>query len=222
MFGLYVDGGRVSYIRNRNSFILSLSIINTKYGFDILFSSLCPWHENSVYIQFDLFILITNSFIFVSTLVQLISIHKKINNVVKRIKKSEIPSIPKLKFKFKKGDIRTLIYDDYSFINTILELNSEDVRSRFELVTPIKVNLTIDGISGITCGETFRIDGIPEQYNRLGQFQITNTKHIVNTEQGWTTEIEEGIIQKVNRVTITALDSIGNIWKVNKEDIINK
>ena len=39
---------------------------------------------------------------------------------------------------------------------------------------------------------------------------------------GWTTEIEEGIIQKVNRVTITALDSVGNIWKVNKEDIINK
>jgi hypothetical protein len=94
------------------------------------------------------------------------------------------------KFKFKKGDIRTLIYDDYSFISTILELNSEDVRSRFELVTPIKVNLTIDGISGITCGETFRIDGIPEQYNKLGQFQITNTKHVINTDQGWTTEIE--------------------------------
>lgn len=94
------------------------------------------------------------------------------------------------KFKFKKGDIRTLVYEDYSFINTELGLNIEDVRSRFELVTPIKVNLTIDGISGITCGETFRVDGIPEQYNRLGQFQITNTKHVVNTEQGWTTEIE--------------------------------
>jgi hypothetical protein len=94
------------------------------------------------------------------------------------------------KFKFKKGDIRTLIYDDYSFINTILELNSEDVRSRFELVTPIKVNLTIDGISGITCGETFRVDGIPEQYNKLGQFQITNTKHVISTDQGWITEIE--------------------------------
>jgi len=39
---------------------------------------------------------------------------------------------------------------------------------------------------------------------------------------GWTTEIEEGIIQKVNRVTITALDSIGNIWKVNKEDIVQE
>jgi len=94
------------------------------------------------------------------------------------------------KFKFKKGDIRTLIYEDYSFINTELGLNTEDIRSRFELVTPIKVNLTIDGISGITCGETFRVDGIPEQYNKLGQFQITNTKNVINTDQGWTTEIE--------------------------------
>jgi len=40
---------------------------------------------------------------YILTLVQLISIHKKINKVVKRIKKSEIPSIPILKFKFKKG-----------------------------------------------------------------------------------------------------------------------
>jgi len=29
--------------------------------------------------------------------------HKKISKVVKRIKKSEMPSIPKVKFKFKKG-----------------------------------------------------------------------------------------------------------------------
>ena len=83
-----------------------------------------------------------------------------------------------------------MVYEDYSFLNTELGLNTEDVRSRFELVTPIKVNLTIDGISGITCGETFKIDGIPEQYNKLGQFQITNTKNVINTEQGWTTEIE--------------------------------
>jgi len=46
---------------------------------------------------------IKNSFIFFLTLVQLISIHRKTNKVVKRMKKREIPSIPKLKFKFKKG-----------------------------------------------------------------------------------------------------------------------
>jgi hypothetical protein len=117
---------------------------------------------------------------------------KNINETVKAEKEAKRKSYDNFqtKFKFKKGDIRTLIYEDYSFINTELGLNTEDVRSRFELVTPIKVNLTIDGISGITCGETFRVDGIPEQYNKLGQFQITNTKNVINTDQGWTTEIE--------------------------------
>ena len=46
---------------------------------------------------------------FVLTLVQLINIHKKINRVVKRIKKSETPSIPKLKFKFEKGIHNSLL-----------------------------------------------------------------------------------------------------------------
>lgn len=94
------------------------------------------------------------------------------------------------KFKIKKGDVRTLVFLDKSFIATTFKFNDAKVRSQFELLTPIKVNVTIDGISGITCGETFKIDGIPEQYNKLGSFQITNTKHVVNNEQGWTTEIE--------------------------------
>ncbi len=43
------------------------------------------------------------------TLVQLINIHKKINKVVKRIKNNEIPSIPILKLKFKKGIHNSLL-----------------------------------------------------------------------------------------------------------------
>jgi len=45
---------------------------------------------------------IKNSFIFFLTLVQLIKIHKKINKVVRRMKNNEIPSTPKVKFKFRK------------------------------------------------------------------------------------------------------------------------
>ena len=52
---------------------------------------------------------IRNSFIFSLTLVQLINMHKKINKVVKRIKNSEIPSMPKLKLKFKKGIHNSLL-----------------------------------------------------------------------------------------------------------------
>ena len=46
---------------------------------------------------------------FVLTLVQLISIHKKINKVVKRRKNNDIPSTPMLKFKFRKGIHNSLL-----------------------------------------------------------------------------------------------------------------
>ena len=58
-------------------------------------------------------------------------------------------------------------------------------------LTPIEVSLTIDGISGLSCGEYFKIDGVPETYNRDGVFQITNVKHNIGTD-GWTTEIVAG------------------------------
>jgi hypothetical protein len=62
------------------------------------------------------------------------------------------------------------------------------------LVTPITVTLKIDGISGITCGETFKVDGIPEQYNRLGDFMILNTKHNIDKDNGWTTTLEASFL----------------------------
>lgn len=46
---------------------------------------------------------IKNSLIYTFTLVQLIKIHKKINNVVRRTKNNEMPSMPRLKLRFRKG-----------------------------------------------------------------------------------------------------------------------
>ncbi len=117
---------------------------------------------------------------------------KKTNEELDKIKEDIKKSYNSktVKFKIKKGDIKTLVFTDKSFIVDTFKLNDNKVRNQYELLTPITVNVTIDGISGITCGETFKIDGIPEQYNKLGSFQITNTKHVVNNEQGWTTEIE--------------------------------
>ena len=51
------------------------------------------------------------------------------------------------------------------------------------------MTLTINGISGLSSGEYFRANGIPEIYNQNGVFQITNVKHLVDA-QGWKTEIE--------------------------------
>jgi hypothetical protein len=51
--------------------------------------------------------------------------------------------------------------------------------------------LVIDGLSGISCGELFRIDGIPEIYNKTGAFQVMNVKHSIEAS-GWDTTIEAG------------------------------
>ena len=37
---------------------------------------------------------------------------------------------------------------------------------------------------------------------------------------GWGYEKENGIIEKVNRVTIHVLDNEGNLWKVNNDDVL--
>ena len=56
-------------------------------------------------------------------------------------------------------------------------------------LSDFNVTLIIDGLSGISCGELFRIDGVPEIYNKGGAFQVMNVKHSVEAN-GWDTTIE--------------------------------
>jgi hypothetical protein len=56
-------------------------------------------------------------------------------------------------------------------------------------LSDFSATLVIDGLSGISCGELFRIDGIPEIYNKTGAFQVMNVKHSVESN-GWDTTIE--------------------------------
>ena len=90
-----------------------------------------------------------------------------------------------------------LIFQDKEWVKKQMFSKTEDQEDRATL-TPIDITLTIDGFSGFTCGQYFEIDGIPEIYNKLGVFQITNTKHSVSTE-GWTTTLEASyrLIKKV-------------------------
>lgn len=98
--------------------------------------------------------------------------------------------------KFKKSfdsksekELTTYIFTDYPIIyNKIYNKNpqSEEINST---VMPIDLSLTIDGLSGLSSGEFFQTDAVPEIYNQLGVFQITNIKHKIDV-QGWTTIIE--------------------------------
>ena len=85
----------------------------------------------------------------------------------------------------------TLIYRDKVFFEDYILKEAQKKEKSRSVLSPIEITLTIDGFSGFTCGQYFEVDGIPEIYNQIGVFQITNTKHNVAPE-GWTTTIEAG------------------------------
>jgi hypothetical protein len=90
-----------------------------------------------------------------------------------------------IKFKFKDG-IKTLIFTDEELIRSKIATSMQANKST---LTPIEITLVIDGINGFNCGEYFGINGVPEIYNQIGVFQITNVKHSVAAE-GWRTTLE--------------------------------
>jgi hypothetical protein len=100
---------------------------------------------------------------------------------------TEIIEDKSIKFILPSG-IKTLVFTDRELIINKLKINEE---ASSNTLTPIDVTIAIDGISGFSCGEYFNIVGVPEIYNQIGVFQITNTKHNISNE-GWTTTLEAG------------------------------
>ena len=84
-----------------------------------------------------------------------------------------------------KENIR-LIYKDFTLIQNYI--NVKDQQKSFQ--APINISFTIDGFSGFRPGECFNIDGVPEIYNKIGVFMITNIKHNITPTDGWNTTIE--------------------------------
>lgn len=79
-----------------------------------------------------------------------------------------------------------MIFQDASLIQ-----NKITKKSNVSALTYLDISFGIDGMSGLSCGEYFLIQGVPEIYNRNGYFQITNVKQGIN-ENGWKTTIEAG------------------------------
>jgi|694.fasta_scaffold87681_2 hypothetical protein len=100
---------------------------------------------------------------------------------------SEVIKSKSVKFKKASGDIVTMVFKDEKLIRT--ELHAE-IKPKSTLA-PIEITLEIDGLAGLSCGEYFNVDGVPEIYNQTGVFQIQNTKHQIDSE-GWKTTIEAG------------------------------
>jgi hypothetical protein len=86
-----------------------------------------------------------------------------------------------------KKDLKILIFNDVDFITKLVT----SVDNEKSTLTPIDVSLTINGLSGLSCGEYFKLEGVPEMYNKIGVFQITNTSHTIDND-GWVTKIDAG------------------------------
>ena len=120
------------------------------------------------------------------------AVKKRTTTEPEKAEENEAKSITELieeksiKFKFDKNTSKTLIYTDGEFIRKSIGTSVVEQKSS---LTPIDITITIDGMSGFSCGEYFKIDGVPEIYNQIGVFQITNTKHSVATD-GWKTTLE--------------------------------
>jgi hypothetical protein len=96
---------------------------------------------------------------------------------------NEVLSQNFIKFKSIRGN--NLIYTDKNLIQSEIISQPKGTTA----LTFLEVTLAIDGIAGLSSGEYFHIDGIPEIYNRNGYFQILNVKHGLD-ESGWKTTIE--------------------------------
>lgn len=79
-----------------------------------------------------------------------------------------------------------MIFQDASLIQ-----NKITKKANVSALTYLDISFGIDGMSGLSCGEYFLIQGVPEIYNMNGYFQITNVKQGIN-ENGWKTTIEAG------------------------------
>jgi hypothetical protein len=84
-----------------------------------------------------------------------------------------------------------LIYKDPALIQYYIPKRQNGTT----VLTFLDVSLSIDGLAGLSCGEYFQIDGVPEVYNQNGYFQITNVKHGLNENQ-WKTSIEASYLLK--------------------------
>jgi hypothetical protein len=109
-----------------------------------------------------------------------------------------------------------MIYQDPALV----QYHIPKKQSGTTVLTFLDVTVAIDGTSGLSCGEYFNIDGIPEIYNRNGYFQITNVKHGLS-ENEWKTTIEASYLMKsddtdLEEATVPTYETRKDITKIKE------
>ncbi|MFZ9376905.1 MAG: hypothetical protein ACO25K_07250, partial [Candidatus Fonsibacter ubiquis] len=114
------------------------------------------------------------------------NVEKKLEGVIKG---------KSIKFPVAKAAPATLIYQDYTFIQSRIV----DKIPNTSALTYLECDITIDGLAGFRCGEMFHITGVPEIYNKKGAFQILNIKQSVQSDTGWRTSINAAFRYNVEK-----------------------
>ena len=108
---------------------------------------------------------------------------KEFKNTEEALKKNIVRF--KINSNGKTESLNNLIYKDSSLIQAKIPKAQTGTIG----LTFLEATITMDGIAGISCGEYFLIDGIPEIYNQKGYFQVLNVKHSIK-ENRWTTILD--------------------------------
>ena len=108
---------------------------------------------------------------------------KEFKNTEEALKKNIVRF--KMNSNGKTEPLNNLIYKDSSLIQAKIPKAQTGTIG----LTFLEATITMDGIAGISCGEYFLIDGVPEIYNQKGYFQVLNVKHSIK-ENRWTTTLE--------------------------------
>jgi len=73
------------------------------------------------------------------------------------------------------------------------------------IIIPLKLNFSLDGIGGLKFGNVIHIDYLPTRYLNKCYFQITNVSHDISQSE-WTTSVETIMRVNMNEITATEID----------------
>ena len=73
-------------------------------------------------------------------------------------------------------------------INTSPEISEKSNYQMLNVVIPIELSMTIDGVGGLEPGDVFRVDYLPELYRKYAFFQVFTINHSISPS-GWDTKI---------------------------------
>lgn len=93
----------------------------------------------------------------------------------------------------KQSDVDSAVFacTHIKLMRSLLFENETNDRNNYNnnVLIPLEVSITLDGISGLIVGNSFTLDGISKQLKRFGIWQIVGITHTIS-DSNWSTELK--------------------------------